>query len=36
MEASRQPRLLDLVRERCRVKHYSLRTQPVYQRSSIH
>lgn len=30
MEAPRQPRLLDQVRERCRVKHYSLRTEQAY------
>lgn len=30
MEAQRQPRLLDLVRERCRVKHCSLRTETTY------
>lgn len=29
-EAQRQPRLLDQVRERCRVKHYSLRTEQSY------
>jgi integrase len=30
MEAHHQPKLLDLVRERCRVKHYSLRTEQAY------
>lgn len=30
MEASKPPRLLDQVRERCRVKHYSLRTEQAY------
>ncbi len=30
MEAPHQPRLLDQVRERCRVKHYSLRTEQAY------
>lgn len=30
MEADRQPKLLDLVRERCRVKHYGLRTERAY------
>lgn len=30
MEAHRQPKLLDLVRERCRVKHYSLHTGQAY------
>lgn len=29
-ETSRPPRLLDQVRERCRVKHYSLRTEQAY------
>ena len=27
MDRSTKPRLLNLVRERCRVKHYSLRTE---------
>ena len=30
MEAKRQPRLLEQVRQRCRVKHYSLRTEQTY------
>lgn len=30
MEAPRQPRLLDRVRERCRVKRFSLRTEQAY------
>ncbi|RMG35712.1 MAG: hypothetical protein D6720_06565 [Gammaproteobacteria bacterium] len=30
MDQSRQPRLLDRVRERCRVKHYSIRTEQRY------
>ena len=30
MEAHLQPKRLDLVRERCRVKHYSLRTEQAY------
>jgi integron integrase len=30
MDVPRKPRLLDHVRERCRVKHYSLRTEQVY------
>ncbi|AGA32807.1 Integron integrase IntIPac [Thioalkalivibrio nitratireducens DSM 14787] len=30
METPRLPRLLDQVRERCRVKHYSLRTEHAY------
>lgn len=30
MEATKPPRLLDQVRERCRVKHYSLRTEQAY------
>lgn len=30
MESSTKPRLLDLVRERCRVKHYSIRTEKRY------
>lgn len=30
MDGERQPRLLDQVRERCRVKHYSLRTERAY------
>lgn len=30
MDQSTKPRLLDLVRERCRVKHYSLRTEKSY------
>jgi integron integrase len=30
VEQSRPPRLLEQVRERCRVKHYSLRTERVY------
>lgn len=30
MEAPRRPRLLDQVSERCRVKHYSLRTEQAY------
>lgn len=30
METSQQPRLLDQVRERCRTKHYSLRTEQAY------
>jgi integron integrase len=30
METARRPRLLDQVRERCRVKHYSLRTELAY------
>jgi len=30
MDQSRQPRLLDRVRERCRVKHYSIRTEKQY------
>ncbi|MCU7873674.1 MAG: integron integrase [Candidatus Thiodiazotropha sp. (ex Lucinoma borealis)] len=30
MESSRKPRLLDQVRDRCRVKHYSIRTEKRY------
>lgn len=30
MEQSAKPRLLDQVRERCRVKHYSIRTEKAY------
>ena len=30
MEAQRQPRPLDLARECCHVKHYSLRTETTY------
>ncbi len=30
MDATRPPRLLDQVRERCRLKHYSLRTEQAY------
>jgi len=30
MAATKLPRLLDQVRERCRVKHYSLRTEQAY------
>lgn len=30
MEATRQPKLLDRVRERCRVKRFSLRTEQAY------
>ncbi len=30
MEDRHPPRLLDQVRERCRVKHYSLRTEKAY------
>jgi len=30
MEAQRRPRLLVQVGERCRVKHYSLRTEQAY------
>ncbi len=30
MDRSTKPRLLNLVRERCRVKHYSLRTEKSY------
>ena len=30
MEDRHPPRLLDQVRERCRVKHHSLRTEKAY------
>ena len=30
MDDPRKPRLLDQVRERCRVKHYSIRTEKTY------
>jgi len=30
MDQSRKPRLLDQVRDRCRVKHYSIRTERAY------
>lgn len=30
MESSNKPRLLDQVRQRCRVKHYSIRTEKCY------